>query len=515
MSKVRNLVLISKKSEGDEREKDREERSEDYRLKDLTASMHKRESSWGSVDRHRQDEVVSRTERRMRVLEQDMSKPLSANARPRSINPIKVERKTLGTEENSRRRGSTGGTEVIEKLPRQSMFNPAAVAADNRRVLVGRKGRKRRKRVPFRIKGEKFVLYDYYTPTRILGKGAYACVCEAINKRTGKTVAIKKNKRVFKDFCDAKRILREIKLMMHFDHDDIVGLIGVIPPDESEIDVYEEVYLVMQRMETTLGRVIKSKQELTDRHYQFFIYQLLRGLKYIHSAGVIHRDLKPENILINCADCNLKIADFGLARGVCKDEALNLTEYVITRWYRAPEVMCSAKQYNEKVDVWSVGCIFAELLLRKPIFPGGNHLEQLNIIFAILGTPKPGRLDWINTPEARHWIQSIKPSSGRNLKKMFHNASPEALGLLIKTLKLDPNIRIPVIDGLEHPYLKELHDPTKEVTCKKFNTAFEANFESAINSPFGIRHMMYKELKNFKRSRNAKMKKRLSRNIAG
>merc|ERR1711920_1096409 len=118
----------------------------------------------------------------------------------------------------------------------------------------------------------------------------------------------------------------------------------------------------MLRMETTLAKVIKSKQKLTERHYQFFVYQMLRGLKYIHSAGVIHRDLKPENILINGADCNLKITDFGLARGVHMEDALNLTEYVVTRWYRAPEVMCSAKQYDEKVDVWSVGCIFAELL---------------------------------------------------------------------------------------------------------------------------------------------------------
>jgi len=420
-----------------------------------------------------------------------------------------IERKTSGSEKKSRRNGGSGRT---KNRRRRSMFNEKTVAADNRRLLVKRT---RRKRVPFLIEGEKFVLYDYYTPIRILGKGAYACVCEAINNKTGKFVAIKKNKRVFKDLCDAKRILREIKLMMHFDHDDIVGLISLIPPGKSEIDAYEDVYLVMERMETTLARVIKSKQVLTDRHYQFFIYQLMRGLKYIHSAGVIHRDLKPENILINGADCNLKITDFGLARGVCKDEGLDLTEYVITRWYRAPEVMCSVRQYNEKVDVWSVGCILAELLLRKPIFPGGNHLEQLKIIFAILGTPEPDSLNWIKTPEARDWIQRMEPSSGHNFKKIFRNASPEALELLTKILKLDPSDRISVIDGLEHPYLKEFHDPTKEVTCEKFNTAFEANFESAINTPFGIRHMMYKELSNFKRSRKSKMKKRSSRDIAG
>jgi len=512
MSKVRNLLFTTKKSEGEDRDEDRKDRFEDHRGDDFAASK-KEPSHWRSIDRHPEDEVVSRTKERIRVLEQDMSKTVDGNGRRRTMNPIIIERKTSSRfEGTTRRSGSSGSTEVIEKLRRRSMFDQAAVVGDRRRLL---ERRTKRKRIPFRIKGEKFVLYDYYTPTRILGKGAYACVCEAINKKTGKTVAIKKNKKVFQDLCDAKRILREIKLMMHFDHDDIVGLIGVIPPDESDINTYEDVYLVMLRMETTLAKVIKSKQKLTERHYQFFVYQMLRGLKYIHSAGVIHRDLKPENILINGADCNLKITDFGLARGVCMEDALNLTEYVVTRWYRAPEVMCSAKLYDEKVDVWSVGCIFAELLLRKPIFPGGNHIEQLKIIFAILGTPEAGNLDWIKTPEAKNWIQRMKPSRGRNLKKIFHSASPEALDLLMKMLQLDPNVRISVVDALAHHYLKELHDPAKEVTCKKFNTAFEANFECAINSPFGIRHMMYEELRNFKRSRKSSNKKRLSRNIAG
>jgi len=255
--------------------------------------------------------------------------------------------------------------------------------------------------------------------------------------------------------------------------------------------------------------VIKSSQKLTDRHYQFFTYQLLRGLKYIHSAGVIHRDLKPENILINGSDCNLKITDFGLARGVYKEKNLNLTEYVVTRWYRAPEVMCSARQYDEKVDVWSVGCIFAELLLRKPLFPGGNHIEQLKIIFAILGTPEKDSLEWIKTPEAKQWVQRIPPSKGRNLRKIFASGSEEALDLLTKMLELDPNKRISVSEALKHPYLKELHDPSKETECEPFNIAFE--YESSINTKFGVRHMMYEELRGFRKFRSARRAKSKSK----
>merc|ERR1719285_197006 len=230
--------------------------------------------------------------------------------------------------------------------------------------------------------GERFLLYDRYKATgKMLGKGAYAAVCEALDTKTNKKVAIKKNKGIFAELEDAKRILREIKLMSHFDHPDIVPLIGVIAVEEDEIDTYEDAYLVMELMQVNLAKVIK-KQKLQSIHYKFFLYQMLRGLKYIHSAGVIHRDLKPENILVNGEDCNLKITDFGLARGVWKEKGDSwlLTEYVVTRWYRAPEIMCSKKMYDEAIDVWATGCIFAELFLKKPLFPGRDHLDQLKVI---------------------------------------------------------------------------------------------------------------------------------------
>jgi len=361
------------------------------------------------------------------------------------------------------------------------------------------------KKVPYRIKGEKFLVYDYYQPIKILGHGAYAVVCEAKDLRNGQKVAIKKNKGVFQDISDAKRILREIKLLMHFNHDDVIKLLDIIPPEQDEINTFEEVYLVMPRMETTLARVIKSSQKLTKRHIQFFLYQMLRGMKYIHSSGVIHRDLKPENILINGGDCNLKITDFGLARGVYKEEEQKnlLTEYVVTRWYRAPEVMCSARMYDEKVDIWSVGCILAELLLRKPLFPGGNHIEQLKIIFKVLGTPTSDNLEWIKTPEAKKWVGSMKPNAGKDLNELFSMTTPDIRDILLNMLNLDPNARSSVAKLLEHQAVKELHNPAKEKTCPEFNIKFE--FEASINTIFGVRHMMFEEFSNFSRMRNQKI----------
>lgn len=407
-------------------------------------------------------------------------------------------RHTMMTEQEE-----TNNADVIggKKVRHKSMF-PGRKGKEKALQQVGVSRPDAIKKVPYRIKGEKFVVFDYYQPVRILGHGAYAVVCEAVDLRNGQKVAIKKNKGVFQDLSDAKRILREVKLLSHFHHDDVIKLLDVIPPDESEINTFDDVYLVMPRMETNLARVIKSSQKLTKRHIQFFLYQMLRGMKYIHSAGVIHRDLKPENILINGADCNLKITDFGLSRGVCLDPKA-YTEYVVTRWYRAPEVMCSAKQYDEKVDMWAIGCILAELLNRKPLFPGSNHIEQLKIIFKVLGTPDQDNLDWVKTPEARRWIEGMRHHPGKDLNALFRDADPEILDICISMLLLDPDQRIDTEQGLEHPALAELHNVQKEITCPAFNTSFE--FENSINTIFGVRHMMFEEFTRF--SRNADLKR--------
>eukprot|EP01083_Nonionella_stella_P002154 6199_1 len=361
--------------------------------------------------------------------------------------------------------------------------------------------RRKHKKVVYNFKKEKFKIWEYYRPVKLLGVGAYAVVIEAKDTRfNGRHVAIKKNKNVFAELSDAKRILREIKLLMTFSHDDVIKLNDVIPPDESEKDTFSDVYLVMPRMETTLKRIIKSDQKLENRHYLFFVYQILRGLKYIHSAGVVHRDLKPENILVNGKNCNVKISDFGLARGVA--EGSNLTEYVITRWYRAPEVMVCAKQYDVAVDVWAVGCIFAELLLRRELFPGNNHFEQLSLIFSILGTPFAHELDWITSQDARDWVTQLRYQPGHDLRKIFKNGKPEAIDLIQHMLQINPRKRIHVTEALSHPYFAKLHHPKSEKTINRneFNQYTKKNFDviqSEYNSIFGVRHLMYQTLANF------------------
>lgn len=200
---------------------------------------------------------------------------------------------------------------------------------------------------------------------------------------------------------DAKRIVREIKLLQFFQHENIISLIDILKPESRT--GYNDIYIITELMETDLHRVIYSRQELTEEHIQYFMYQTLRGLLYIHSANVMHRDLKPSNILVN-KNCDLKICDLGLARGFDVEDE-NKTEYVVTRWYRAPEVILQASEYTKAIDIWSAGCIFAELLGRTPLFPGKDYLEQIQRIIAVLGTPSGEEMRYITNEGAIKYIK--------------------------------------------------------------------------------------------------------------
>ena len=189
-------------------------------------------------------------------------------------------------------------------------------------------------------------------------------------------VAVKKLHRI-EDIVDAKRILREIRILRNFNHENILKLLDVYY--DSSSPNFGDLYLVTNIMEVDLYRIIKSGQNLTDEHMQYILYQLLKALKYMHSANITHRDLKPSNILAT-ENCEISICDFGLSRQIedseQEDDKLtqSLTEYVVTRYYRAPEIMLSSHEYTLAVDMWSLGCTLAELLSRNVLFKGSNYI---------------------------------------------------------------------------------------------------------------------------------------------
>ncbi|RPD64429.1 kinase-like protein [Lentinus tigrinus ALCF2SS1-7] len=310
--------------------------------------------------------------------------------------------------------------------------------------------------------GKVFHVEKRWKLIRELGSGAYGFVISAADEISGEPVAIKMVTRALEKVALAKRVLREITLLRHFAHENITGLIDVdCTPDMSEI------YIFMEPMEADLHQIIKSGQALTNEHVQYFVYQILRGMKYIHSASVVHRDLKPGNLLVN-ADCELKICDFGLSRGFnsAPDENPTLmTEYVATRWYRAPEIMLVYKAYNTAIDVWSIGCIMAELIMGKPLFKGKDYVDQLNKILDVVGTPDNEVVTRIASPKAQAYLRSLPYKKRVPFEKLIPTADPQAVDLLTKLLVFDPASRITVQQALEHPWLAAYHDVSDEPSC--------------------------------------------------
>ncbi|KAF1797781.1 hypothetical protein V8B55DRAFT_1548828 [Mucor lusitanicus] len=300
---------------------------------------------------------------------------------------------------------------------------------------------------------------DQYDVIDIVGEGAYGVVCSAVHKPTGQMVAIKRIL-PFDHAMFCLRTLREIKLLKYFNHENIISILDIMKP--KSIDDFTEVYLIQELMETDMHRVIRT-QDLSDDHCQYFTYQTLRALKAMHSANVLHRDLKPSNLLLN-ANCDLKICDLGLARSAnsADENSGFMTEYVATRWYRAPEIMLTFKEYTKAIDVWSVGCILAEMLSGKPLFPGRDYHHQLTLILDVLGTPTMDDFYGIKSRRARDYIRSLPFKKRIPFARLFPHANPMAVDLLEKLLTFNPTKRTTVEEALKHPYLEPYHDPDDE-----------------------------------------------------
>eukprot|EP01012_Entosiphon_sulcatum_P037931 TRINITY_DN488_c1_g1_i1.p1 TRINITY_DN488_c1_g1~~TRINITY_DN488_c1_g1_i1.p1 ORF type:complete len:402 (+),score=83.26 TRINITY_DN488_c1_g1_i1:45-1208(+) len=323
------------------------------------------------------------------------------------------------------------------------------------------------------VHGAKFEVPKKYTVSKAVGYGAYGFVCAAVNVENGQKYAIKKCQNVFNELEDGKRILREIKLLTFFRHENLLSICDLLPPRSKH--KFNDIYIVGDLMDTDLNNVLRSKQKLTEEHHQYFIYQVLRGLKYIHSASVLHRDLKPANLLTNIS-CDLRICDFGLSRGFNPNDCLQeLTDYVVTRWYRAPELLLMCTQYTPAIDIWSCGCIFAELMNRKPLFHGRDYLHQLKLICEGLGTPSDEDTSWLQNQEALRYLKSMERKEARPWTELVPKMTNRlAQDFTEKMLQFNPRKRQTAEELLAHPYLSALHDPTDEpVAPAKFSWEFD------------------------------------------
>jgi len=355
-----------------------------------------------------------------------------------------------------------------------------------------------------------------YNVSTVIGRGAYGTVCEAYDSKKNTPVAIKQLKRLFGDLTDCKRILRELAILTRLNHENVVQVHDICVPSDSR--TFNELYIVLEICDTDLKKLIRTDHTLSMLHINTMLAGLLVGMQYVHNCGIFHRDLKPANVLVN-QDCVVKICDFGLARAVGgydahlqalatsprEDELAVeaqhvgavvpstlrkkrvMTQHVVTRWYRAPELALLQGEYTAAIDTWSIGCIYAELLQmledgekaadRGPLFPGsscyplsperrkfggsgkarsrGQH-DQLEVIFDIIGTPTDTEVAQLSSEDARRYVREFVKRPGSGIKERMRYVSDDVIDFLKQMLQFSPQTRCTVDAALENKQVKDL-----------------------------------------------------------
>jgi len=289
---------------------------------------------------------------------------------------------------------------------------------------------------------------EKYTKLEKIGEGTYGVVYKAKDKKTGDLLALKKIRLEAEDEGIPSTAIREISLLKQLQHPNIVRLYDVVHTEK-------KLTLVFEFLDQDLKKYLDACGDNGLEQYTIksFLFQLLQGIAYCHQHRVLHRDLKPQNLLINM-DGELKLADFGLARafGI---PVRNYTHEVVTLWYRAPDVLMGSRKYSTPVDIWSIGCIFAEMVNGRPLFPGTSEQDQLLKIFKVLGTPN--KQSWPSVAELPEYKESFpKYPPVQTLKKVVKRLDDAGIELLSRMLQFDPAKRISAESAMKHRYFKDL-----------------------------------------------------------
>eukprot|EP00744_Colponema_vietnamica_P003082 GILI01004766.1.p1 GENE.GILI01004766.1~~GILI01004766.1.p1 ORF type:complete len:314 (-),score=90.79 GILI01004766.1:85-975(-) len=294
---------------------------------------------------------------------------------------------------------------------------------------------------------------DRYQKLEKIGEGTYGVVYKAKDRTTGEIFALKKIRLEAEDEGIPSTAIREISLLKELQHINIVRLHDVVHTER-------KLTLVFEYLDQDLKKLLDvCEGGLDPQTTKSFLFQLLRGIAFCHQHRVLHRDLKPQNLLIN-REGMLKLADFGLARafGI---PVRSYTHEVVTLWYRAPDVLMGSRKYSTPVDIWSVGCIFAEMVNGRPLFPGTSEQDQLVKIFRILGTPLEEK--WPAMVELPEYKKDFPRFEGQPLASVVPNLDPLGVDLLQSMLQFDPNQRITAKQALQHPYFSDLSEVIKNM----------------------------------------------------
>ncbi|KRX01199.1 Protein kinase-like domain [Pseudocohnilembus persalinus] len=300
---------------------------------------------------------------------------------------------------------------------------------------------------------------DRYEKLEKLGEGTYGVVYKAKDRQTKEVYALKKIRLESEDEGIPSTAIREISLLKELQHPNVVRLHDVIHSNNKLVLVFE---FVDQDLKKFMNKY-KDTQGLDIQIVKNLIYQLFKGIEVCHKNKILHRDLKPQNLLISNEGV-LKIADFGLARasGI---PVKNYTHEVVTLWYRPPDVLLGSKHYSTSIDIWSIGCIFIELILLKPIFPGQNEEDQLKKIFKIMGTPQVDK--WPGLADLPNWKEDkFERFAGEDFRKICPQLDDLGIDLLQKTLRCNPSERITAKQALDHPYFKDIAESWKKLYQK-------------------------------------------------